>query len=91
MFYQQSISLPKGELDRFRKQARPRLDELLLTPEKIAEEESHDMGNDYQSRYPPRLEDGAGSIDQRRACKQRVVPLGHVQGSRVIQGYARKV
>ena len=66
MFYQ-PISLPEGELNRFRKQARPILDELLLTPEKIAEEESDDMGNDYQSRYPPRLEDGAGG-DRPKAC-----------------------
>ena len=68
MFYQH-ISLPEGELDRFRKQARPRLDELLLTSEKIAEEESDDMDNDYHSRYPPRLKGGAGG-DRPKACVQ---------------------
>ena len=68
MFYQH-ISLPEGELDRFRKQARPKLDEMLLTPEKFAEEESDDMDNDYHSRYPPRLKDGAGG-DRPKACVQ---------------------
>ena len=67
----QPISLLEGELDRFRKQERPRLDELLLTPEKIAEEEGADMDNDYHSRYPPRLKDGAGG-DRPKANEQRV-------------------
>ena len=58
MIYQ-PISLPPGELDWFRKQERPRLDALLLTPEKIAEDEGGDMDNDYCFRYPPRLKDGA--------------------------------
>ena len=77
---------PRRGIGRFRKQARPKLDELLLTPEKIAEDESDDMDNDYHSRYPPRLKDGAG-CDRPKACvrKQRVVSLGQVQGSRVIQ------
>ena len=68
VFYQ-PISLPEGELDRFRKQTKPKLDELLLTPEKIAEEESDGMGNDYHSRYPPRLKDGAGG-DRPKVCVQ---------------------
>ena len=86
----QPISLPEGEMDLFRKQERPKLDELFLTPEKIAEEEGADMDNDYYSRYPPRLKDGAGG-DNPKAYEQRVVSLGHVQGSRVIQGYAWKI
>ena len=86
----QPISLPEGEMDLFRKQERPKLDELFLTPEKIAEEEGADMDNDYYSRYPPRLKDGAGG-NRPKAYEPRVVSLGHVQGSRVIQGYAWKV
>ena len=62
----------------------------FLPQKKKAEEEGADMDKDYHSRYPPCLKDGAGG-DRPKAYEQRVVSLGHVQGSRVIQEYAWKV